>query len=118
MGCRNRGFERQPMQALSFLRIEAAQHRVGVGGSIGSALMAVVLYRADAAGHSVDVGFQQAFWWLTGAGVIALVSSMARHHPCRKCRAPRADPIAAAIPGRASTIEKRNTRNESGPGVI
>ncbi|SLJ82658.1 Uncharacterised protein [Mycobacteroides abscessus subsp. abscessus] len=30
---------------------------------------------------------------------------------------PSAEPIAAAMPGRASTIENRSTRNESGPGV-
>ncbi|MFQ6394618.1 DHA2 family efflux MFS transporter permease subunit [Nocardia sp. KC 131] len=47
-----------------------------VGGSIGAALMAVVLYRAGAAGRSIDVGFQQAFWWLTAAGFIALVASV------------------------------------------
>jgi EmrB/QacA subfamily drug resistance transporter len=47
-----------------------------VGGSIGAALMAVVLYRATAAGRSLDASFQQAFWWLTGAAVVALVASI------------------------------------------
>ncbi|QIS08342.1 DHA2 family efflux MFS transporter permease subunit [Nocardia arthritidis] len=44
-----------------------------VGGSIGSALFAVVLYRA---GTSVATGFQHAFWWLTGALVVALIASI------------------------------------------
>ncbi|MFQ6327580.1 DHA2 family efflux MFS transporter permease subunit [Nocardia sp. CWNU-33] len=47
-----------------------------VGGAVGAALMAVVLYRAAAAGASVDVGFQRSFWWLTGAGAVALVASI------------------------------------------
>ncbi|WP_433524260.1 DHA2 family efflux MFS transporter permease subunit [Nocardia pseudovaccinii] len=47
-----------------------------VGGSIGAALLAVVLYRAAAAGLSVDDGFRQAFWWLTAASVISLIASL------------------------------------------
>lgn len=47
-----------------------------VGGSIGAALLAVVLYRAADAGLSVDAGFRQAFWWLTAASVISLVASL------------------------------------------
>ncbi|WP_084508673.1 DHA2 family efflux MFS transporter permease subunit [Nocardia pseudovaccinii] len=47
-----------------------------VGGSIGAALLAVVLYRAAAAGLSVDGGFRQAFWWLTAASVISLIASL------------------------------------------
>ncbi|MFI6367465.1 DHA2 family efflux MFS transporter permease subunit [Nocardia sp. NPDC050630] len=47
-----------------------------VGGSIGAALLAVVLYCAAAAGLPVDAGFRQAFWWLTAASVISLVASV------------------------------------------
>lgn len=47
-----------------------------VGGSIGAALLAVVLYRAAAAGLPVDAGFRQAFWWLTAASVISLIASL------------------------------------------
>ncbi|WP_433627155.1 DHA2 family efflux MFS transporter permease subunit [Nocardia sp. CA-120079] len=47
-----------------------------VGGSIGAALLAVVLYRAAAAGLLVDAGFRQAFWWLTAASVISLIASL------------------------------------------
>ncbi|WP_084484478.1 DHA2 family efflux MFS transporter permease subunit [Nocardia anaemiae] len=47
-----------------------------VGGSIGAALLAVVLYRAAAAGLPVDAGFRQAFWWLTAASVVSLVASL------------------------------------------
>ncbi len=47
-----------------------------VGGSIGAALLAVVLYRAAAAGLSVDAGFRQAFWWLTAASTISLIASL------------------------------------------
>ncbi|MFE7801699.1 DHA2 family efflux MFS transporter permease subunit [Nocardia sp. NPDC057440] len=47
-----------------------------VGGAVGAALMAVVLYRTAAAGASVDVSFQRSFWWLTGVGAVALVASI------------------------------------------
>ncbi|MFI6171427.1 DHA2 family efflux MFS transporter permease subunit [Nocardia sp. NPDC051052] len=47
-----------------------------VGGSIGAALLAVVLYRSAAAGLPIDAGFRQAFWWLTGATVISLIASI------------------------------------------
>ncbi|MEV5838268.1 DHA2 family efflux MFS transporter permease subunit [Nocardia sp. NPDC052112] len=47
-----------------------------VGGSIGAALLAVVLYRAADAGLPVDAGFRQAFWWLTAASVISLAASL------------------------------------------
>ncbi|WP_433730222.1 DHA2 family efflux MFS transporter permease subunit [Nocardia sp. CA-129566] len=47
-----------------------------VGGSIGAALLAVVLYRAAAAGLPVDAGFRQAFWWLTAAAVVSLIASV------------------------------------------
>ncbi|WP_433758331.1 DHA2 family efflux MFS transporter permease subunit [Nocardia sp. CA-135398] len=47
-----------------------------VGGSIGAALLAVVLYRAAAAGLPVDAGFRQAFWWLTAASVVSFIASL------------------------------------------
>jgi predicted MFS family arabinose efflux permease len=47
-----------------------------VGGSIGAALLAVVLYRAADAGLPVDAGFRQAFWWITAAAVVSLVASV------------------------------------------
>ncbi|WP_433660150.1 hypothetical protein ACQPW1_46320 [Nocardia sp. CA-128927] len=47
-----------------------------VGGSIGAALLAVVLYRSAAAGLPVDAGFRQAFWWLTGATALSLIASI------------------------------------------
>ncbi|WP_433712376.1 DHA2 family efflux MFS transporter permease subunit [Nocardia sp. CA-084685] len=47
-----------------------------VGGAIGAALLAVVLYRAAAAGLPVDAGFRQAFWWLTAASIVSLVASV------------------------------------------
>jgi len=47
-----------------------------VGGAIGAALLAVVLYRAAAAGLPVDAGFRQAFWWITAAAVVSLVASV------------------------------------------
>ncbi|MEV4126810.1 hypothetical protein [Nocardia sp. NPDC049707] len=47
-----------------------------VGGSIGAALLGVVLYRAADAGLPVDAGFRQAFWWLAAASVISLFASL------------------------------------------
>ncbi|MFI9505814.1 DHA2 family efflux MFS transporter permease subunit [Nocardia sp. NPDC052566] len=47
-----------------------------VGGSVGAALLAVVLYRATTAGLALDAGFRQAFWWLTGATSISLIGSI------------------------------------------
>jgi hypothetical protein len=61
----------QLADAASFVNI---LQRVGV--SVGVALMAVVLHRAGVAGLSLDVGFQQTFWWLTGASVVALIASI------------------------------------------
>ncbi|WP_405179269.1 DHA2 family efflux MFS transporter permease subunit [Nocardia sp. NBC_01377] len=47
-----------------------------MGGSIGAALLAVVLYRATVAGNGVEVGFQRAFLCLTLAAVVSFVTSL------------------------------------------
>ncbi|WP_332839088.1 DHA2 family efflux MFS transporter permease subunit [Nocardia bovistercoris] len=47
-----------------------------MGGAIGAALLAVVVYRASAAGLPVEVGFQRAFGWLTAAAVVSLGTSI------------------------------------------
>ncbi|KAA0024422.1 MDR family MFS transporter [Antrihabitans cavernicola] len=46
-----------------------------VGGAVGAALLAVILYRGTISGLSIDSAFQHAFWWLTAAAVVATVAS-------------------------------------------
>ncbi|WP_083884840.1 DHA2 family efflux MFS transporter permease subunit [Nocardia thailandica] len=47
-----------------------------VGGSIGAALFAVVLYRAQAAGLPAATGFAHAFWWLVAGTLVAASASI------------------------------------------
>ncbi|PXX65196.1 EmrB/QacA subfamily drug resistance transporter [Nocardia tenerifensis] len=65
-----------------------------VGGSIGAALLAVVLYRSAAAGLPLDAGFRQAFWWLTGATVVSLAASIWLWYTEIRLRAARVEPGA------------------------
>jgi ABC-type Mn2+/Zn2+ transport system permease subunit len=43
-----------------------------VGGSVGVALLAVILATAAAAAGSIATGFEIAFWWAVGFGVLAI----------------------------------------------
>lgn len=46
-----------------------------IGGAVGVALVAVVLYQVGQAGVSVESGYRQAFGWLTAVSVIGLAAS-------------------------------------------
>ncbi|WP_018178823.1 DHA2 family efflux MFS transporter permease subunit [Jongsikchunia kroppenstedtii] len=47
-----------------------------IGGSVGSAILAVVLYRATASGMNSADSFTQVFAWLAGTSVVAAISAV------------------------------------------
>jgi MFS family permease len=67
-----------------------------VGGSIGTAILAVVLDRAIAGAHSLSgdaAGFGTAFWWALGMTAFAMLPCIWLLLAERRARAARADDI-------------------------
>jgi MFS family permease len=63
------GLEHEEMPHASVITRIAQQ----LGGSLGVALLAVILASAAAAARSLAVGFEVAFWWTVGFSALAVV---------------------------------------------
>jgi hypothetical protein len=71
-----------PLMAVAFIGLEHEEvphasvvTRISqqVGGSLGVALLAVILASAATAAGSLAVGFEVAFWWTVGFSALAVV---------------------------------------------
>jgi EmrB/QacA subfamily drug resistance transporter len=65
-----------------------------VGGSIGTAILAVVLQRASAGAHTAAAaahGFDVAFWWSTGISAVAIIPCLVLVRAERQARAAAAE---------------------------
>jgi MFS family permease len=75
-----------------------------VGGSIGTAVLAVVLERALVSAHhpltsnAVAGAYATAFWWSLGITALAIVPSIVLLRAERDARRPRIDPFAESPP--------------------
>ena len=74
-----------PLMAVAFIGLEHEEvphasivTRISqqIGGSLGVALLAVILATSAAAAGSVRTGFQVAFWWTVGFSAVALVVAL------------------------------------------
>src|SRR6202035_4727360 len=64
-----------------------------IGGSFGTAVLAVILSSAVTAHHgNLVTGFDEAFWWATGFSAVAVILSL-----CLPA-APRTPPAASGAP--------------------
>ncbi|HWB22753.1 MAG TPA: DHA2 family efflux MFS transporter permease subunit [Gaiellaceae bacterium] len=71
-----------------------------VGGSIGTAVVAVVLARALAGANGIGEvasGYGTAFWWSAGMTALAIIPCMILVRAERTARAQRAEPISHAL---------------------
>jgi hypothetical protein len=99
-----------------------------IGGSFGTAVLAVLLSSAITAHHgNLVTGFDQAFWWATGFSAVAVLLSLwlpaAPRTPAASPRTPAAAPgmpaAAARMPAAAPASKQQQqatlpTENEPG----
>jgi MFS family permease len=91
-----------PLMAVAFIGLEhdevphaSVVTRISqqLGGSLGVALLAVILATASAAAGSLTVGFEVGFWWTTGFSALAVLVALIL--PGRDAQRPAAAPAAA-----------------------
>jgi MFS family permease len=110
-----------PVMAVAFLGLDKEQIAHSsvvtrmvqqIGGSFGTAILAVILSAAIAAHHGdLATGFHLAFWWATGFSVVAVLLSLWLPSAPRKQAAP--GPSAAPSASAAPASSAANATHES-----